>query len=312
MLPVAIWGEKTGCVTNPDRTVHICRKAIDPPGEAKSDFDIFLDFAHRMDFRDQSDRPLLDWHTTEDAFNAWKECSRGRPCDYSALTYENLSEGSGVQWPCNEKNPKGCERLYTDHHFNTSADYCELYGHDLTTGAAITPEHYRANDPKGRAKIKVAEYVPPPEQPDEKFPFILTTGRVVYHWHTRTKTGRVAELNAAAPEVFLQISAADACELGVTEGDIIEAASRRGKVQGPVRIGDILPGHVFIPFHFGCWDNQNAQRAANELTITGWDAVSKQPHFKYAAVKLTPVKKGSNEDTPVFAGAGVGERAATR
>ena len=121
-----------------------------------------------------------------------------------------------------------------------------------------------------------------------------------------------AELNAAAPEVFLQISAADACELGVTEGDIIEAASRRGKVQGPVRIGDILPGHVFIPFHFGCWDNQNAQRAANELTITGWDAVSKQPHFKYAAVKLTPVKKGSNEDTPVFAGAGVGERAATR
>jgi ferredoxin-nitrate reductase len=292
--------------------VHICHKAVDPPGEARSDFDIFVEVARKLDVRDKDGRRLMDWRTTEDAFNAWKECSRGRSCDYSGLTYAKLSAGSGIQWPCNGKHPEGCERLYTDHQFNTSADYCELYGHDLTTGAAITPEHYRANDPKGRAKIKVAEYVPPPEATDDDFPLLLTTGRVVYHWHTRTKTGRVTELNTAAPEVFVQISEADAQDHGISQGDMVEVESRRGKVQAPARIGGIEPGHLFVPFHFGYWDGKSAESAANELTITGWDAVSKQPHFKYAAVKLARVKKGPDEDTAVLSGHGARERAATR
>jgi ferredoxin-nitrate reductase len=312
VLPAAIWGEKTGCVTNADRTVHICHKAVDPPGEARSDFDIFMEVARRLDLRDQDGKLLMDWRTTEDAFNAWKECSRGRPCDYSGLTYAKLSGGSGIQWPCNEKYPNGCERLYTDHHFSTSADFCELYGHDLTTGAALTPEHYQAHDPKGRAKIKVAEYVPPPETTDDEYPLLLTTGRVVYHWHTRTKTGRVPELNAAAPEVFVQVSAADAQDHGIIEGDVMEVVSRRGTIQARARIGEIEAGHVFVPFHFGYWDGKGSRSAANELTITGWDPVSKQPHFKYAAVKLVRVKKGSDEDTAVLPGVGASERTATR
>ena len=311
VLPAAIWGEKTGCVTNADRTVHICHKAVDPPGEARSDFDIFVEVARKMDVRDKDGRRVMDWQTTEEAFNAWKESSRGRPCDYSGLTYAKLSAGSGIQWPCNERYPNGCERLYTDHQFSTRADYCELYGHDLTTGAALTPEHYRANDPNGRAKIKVADYVPPPEDTDDEFPLLLTTGRVVYHWHTRTKTGRVLELNAAAPEVFVQVSEADAQDHGISGGDLVEVVSRRGKIKARARVGDIEPGHVFIPFHFGYWDGK-ADSAANELTITGWDAVSKQPHFKYAAVKLARVKKGSDEDTAVLSGNGARERAAAR
>ena len=290
ILPTAIWGEKTGCITNPDRTVHICHKAVEPPGEAKSDFDILLEFARRMDFRDKDGQPLLRWKTTEDAFNGWKECSRGRPCDYSGLSYAKLSEGSGIQWPCNEKLPNGCERLYTDGVFNTSADYCELYGHDLVTGAQITPEHYKAMDPKGRAKIKAAEYVPPPEIPDVEYPLLLTTGRIVYHWHTRTKTGRSPELNAAAPDAFIQISVADAQDHRIEEGDLVEVISRRGRVRVRARIGDIEPGQVFIPFHFGYWDDPERAGAANELTITGWDPVSKQPFFKYAAVKLNTAK----------------------
>jgi anaerobic selenocysteine-containing dehydrogenase len=82
VLPAAIWGEKTGCYTNVDRTVHISHKAIDPPGEARSDFDIFLDYAQRMDFRDKDGAPLIKWQTPEEAFAAWKECTRGRPCDH--------------------------------------------------------------------------------------------------------------------------------------------------------------------------------------------------------------------------------------
>jgi anaerobic selenocysteine-containing dehydrogenase len=289
VLPTAIWGEKIGCVTNADRTVHICHKAVEPPGEARSDFDILLDFSQRMDFRDKDGLPLLKWKTTEDAFNSWKECSRGRPCDYSGLSYAKLSAGSGIQWPCNDKDPAGRERLYTDGIFNTSAEYCELYGHDLTTGAPITPETYKAKDPRGKAKIKAAEYVSPPEEPDAHYPFLLTTGRLVYHFHTRTKTARSPELNAAAPEPFAQIAAADASQLEVKEGDRVRVSSRRGKIEVAVRIGDIEPGHVFVPFHYGNWDDPERHGAANELTISGWDAVSKQPFFKFAAVSVEKI-----------------------
>lgn len=286
VLPAAIWGEKTGCFTNADRTVHISYKAIDPPGEARSDFEIFLDYAQRMDFRDKDGAPLIKWNNPKSAFEAWKECSRGRPCDYSALSYAKLSERSGVKWPCNFEFPGGAERLYTNGIFNTSFDYCETYGHDLITGAAITPEEYKANDPKGKAIIKAADYVPPEEQPDSNYPLWLTTGRVVYHWHTRTKTGRVRELNDAAPDVFVQISHGDALRYKISGGDMVEIESRRGKIYAHAQLGDIIPGHIFIPFHYGYWDNPGHPRAADELTITGWDPVSKQPHYKYAAVRI--------------------------
>lgn len=94
VLPAAIWDEKTGCSTNVDRVVHLNKKAIERPGEARSDLEIFLDFAHRMDFRDREGAPLIKWADPEGAFNAWRECSRGRPCDYSGFTYAKLTGDS--------------------------------------------------------------------------------------------------------------------------------------------------------------------------------------------------------------------------
>ena len=290
VLPAAIWGEKTGTFTNADRTVHISHKAIDPPGEAKSDLDIFLDYARRMNFRDRDGAPLVKWTDAEGAFEHWKEFSRGLLCDYSGMSYTKLSAGSGVQWPCNEEHPEGTERLYTDSIFPTSAERCETFGHDIETGAARTPEEYKANDPSGRAILKAAHYSPPMEEPDEKYPFRLTTGRVVYHWHTRTKTARSVELDAAAPEAFVEISKQDAARLKIQDGDLLEVASRRGNVRAPAKICDIIPGHVFIPFHYGYWDeHEDHERAANELTLTAWDPVSKQPYFKFAAVQVHKV-----------------------
>ena len=286
VLPAAIWGEKTGTFTNVDRTVHISHKAIEPPGAARSDFDIFLDYAQRMDFRDKDGAPLIKWKTPEECFEAWKDCSRDRPCDYSGMSYAKLTGGSGIQWPCNERYPNGATHLYTDGHFNTHADYCETYGHDLDTGAEVEPEQYRAHDPQGKAFLKAADYTPPHEIPDADYPLWLTTGRLVYHFHTRTKTGRAKALNDAAPDAFVQISVEDADKYNITEGDWIEVESRRGKVIEPVRVGDIEAGLVFIPFHYGYWDNDSRPRAANELTLTEWDPVSKQPHFKYAAVRI--------------------------
>ena len=279
VLPTAIWGEKTGTFTNTDRTVHLSGRAVDPPGEARSDLDIWLDYARRMDFRDRDGKPLISWHDADGAFEAWKACSRGRLCDYSGLSYDRLRDAGGIQWPVTDGAPGGTERLYADGRFPTDPEVCEDYGHDLATGAEQTPEQYKARRPGGRAFLRAADYQPGPEEPDEQFPLLLTTGRSVYQFHTRTKTGRAPELQAAAPEAWVELSAGDAARLGVAEGDVVRVESRRGAIQAPARITGIDPGTVFVPFHY-------AGQAANELTRTAWDPVSKQPQFKTAAVRV--------------------------
>lgn len=292
VLPAALWGEKTGCYTNADRTVHISHKAIDPPGEARSDFDIWIDYANRMGFHDKDGLPLIKWKTPEEAFEAWKICSKGRPCDYSGLSYQKLTGGSGIQWPCNEQYPDGKAQLYTDGVFNTDFSFCEGYTCDLETGAEMPPFEYKAMNPAGKAVLLPCDYQPPHEQPDEKYPLWLTTGRVVYHFHTRTKTGRVAALQNAAPDMYIQISETDAKEYNIADGETIKVESRTGRVEGPARIGGIAPGLIFIPFHYGYWDGEERFRAANELTKTSWDPVSKQPHYKHAAVRIEKVDSG--------------------
>ena len=298
VLPAAIWGEKTGTYTNADRTVHFSEQAVEPPGEARADMAIFLDYARRMDFRDRDGAPLLPWSTPEEVFEAWKACSRGRPCDYSGLTYDKLRGGSGIPWPCTEEAPDGTARLYTDGRFHTDPDYCEDYGHDLVTGAANDESEYRALGADGRAILKAAHYKPPHELPGDDYPFSLTTGRTVYQFHTRTKTGRSPELNAAAPEVWVELSPADAARLGVDEGDWVSVESPRGRLTARARLTGIKEGVVFAPFHYGYWDAEGSRadersRAANELTVTEWDPVSKQPIYKTAAVRVARIGAGN-------------------
>ncbi|MGR6321568.1 nitrate reductase [Micromonospora soli] len=305
VLPAATWGEKTGTFTSVDRTVHISEKAVEPPAEARPDLDIFLDYARRMDFRNKDGNPLITWTGPEEAFEAWQECSRGRPCDYTGISYAKLRTG-GIQWPCNEEHPDGTERLYTDGVFNTDPDYCETYGQDLTTGAELLPDEYRAKQPGGRAFLHGAPYQPSPEVPSADYPLLLTTGRTVYQFHTRTKTGRAAQLVHAAPESWVELSPADADRLGVGEGDLVRVESPRGAVRGRARICGVRPGVVFVPFHYGYWDAADGaapgegrhDRAANELTITAWDPVSKQPIFKVAAVRVVKEADSGGRPSP--------------
>jgi anaerobic selenocysteine-containing dehydrogenase len=294
VLPAATWGEKTGVFTNADRTVHLSDKAVDPPGDARPDLDIFLDYAARMGFADKDGEPLVHWTDPESAFEAWKRASAGRPCDYSGISYDLLRGPSGIQWPCTADAPQGTERLYVDGAFRASPDDCESYGRDLITGASVEEIEYRALNPDGKAVLKAAQYLPPHEDANGEYPVQLITGRTIYHFHTRTKTGRAPELQAAAPQVWAELSAEDAAALGAESGDLVDITSPRGTVRAAVRIADLRPGTVFLPFHYGYWDTTGdgpapgePGTAANELTITDWDPVSKQPLFKTSAARLS-------------------------
>jgi ferredoxin-nitrate reductase len=305
VLPAALWGEKTGTYTNHDRTVHLSEKAVDPPGDARVDMDILREYASRLELRDKDGAPLIKWRTPEECFEAFKQVTRGRPCDYSGLSYDELRGGSGLQWPRREGESESEERLYTDHEFNTDTEYCEDYGHDLLTGASFERKDHAQLGAAGRAILKAADYLPQHEPPNEKYPLLFTNGRTVYHFHTRTKTGRARQLRDAAPDVWVEISAADAERFGIAEGDMVRIESVRGRLEAKARLTEIPEGIVFAPFHFGYWDEAEVSsngpkkersehsRAANELTITEWDPVSKQPIFKCAAVRVSKLADAS-------------------
>jgi anaerobic selenocysteine-containing dehydrogenase len=217
-----------------------------------------------------------------------------------------------VQWPCDAARPDGTERLYTDGTFNTDPDHCESYGHDLRTGAEVEEQEYRAKEPGGRAFLHALEYEEAPETTSEEYPYLVTTGRTVYHFHTRTKTARAPQLQAAAPDVWVEINPDDARELDIREGDLVELRSARGRMQGRARVCGIRRGVVFVPFHYGEWDRSatlpdgvdgasggaRPSRAANELTVHDWDPVSKQPHYKVAAVVITKIAAGDGTPSP--------------
>lgn len=193
--------------------------------------------------------------------------SKGRPCDYSGLSYDKLTGGSGIQWPCNEDAPFGTERLFSDKKFFTGLDYCESFGHDLETGAYYTKDEYKKLNPDGRAILKACHYFKSPEEPNDEYPLRLSTGRRVHHFHTRTKTGRTP-LQQACSEPEVVISEEDARHLNLKDREEVLVESIRGKVELPVSIGGIEKGNTFIPFHFGYFDTEvgGKARAANELT----------------------------------------------
>jgi anaerobic selenocysteine-containing dehydrogenase len=263
VLPAAIWGEKDGTYTNSERRASRARAAVLPPGDARSDFQLFLDIAARWGVRDEL---FADWVTPEDAFNDWTRVSAGRPCDYSGMTYARIEAVGGIQWPCpsadsaaaDKKPALGTARLYTD-------------------GVVSTPD--------GRIVLRPVVPVPMSEPPNAEYPFILNTGRTVEHWHTRTKTGKVAILDKLISEAWIDISRPDALRLGVADGDFVRLASRRGKTE-PIRVrttATLRLGHVFMPFHF-------AERCANDLTLAEFDPLSREPNYKQCAVSVTAAR----------------------
>lgn len=290
-FPAAMWGEKTGCVTNAERMVNLLQKAVEPPGQARSDFDIFVEVAQRLGFKDKDGAPLVDFKSPRDAFEEWRKVSKGRPCDYSGMTYELILEKGAVRWPCNDAHPEGAERLYEDLHFWTGIDDCESYGADFLTGNKHTRSDYAHIDPKGKAFLKPAKWRRQPNPTSDEFPFVLNTGRLVYHFHTRTKTGRSDALNSRAPHAYVEIGPADAARLEIATGDLVEVRSPLGRWEGGAMVVDTMrEGELFMPFHYG-----RGAQSANQHTSYARDAVSKQPQFKSSPVSLRRLSFGAPE-----------------
>ena len=291
-FPAAMWGEKTGCVTNAERSVNLLLKAIEPPGEARSDLDIFVEVANRLGFRDRDGAPLVGFAEPREAFEEWRRVSKGRPCDYSGMSYDLILEMGAVRWPCNERYPRGCERLYEDLKFWTGIDECESYGADFLTGNKLTGDEYRRVDPNGKAFLKPAHWRPQPNPVSDEFPFTLITGRVVYHFHTRTKTGRSQVLNRRAPHPYVEINPVDAARLEIGLGDRIEMTSAHGRIEATAMVVDtVRSGELFMPFHYGQGDE-----AANQHTWYARDPVSHQPQLKSSPVAIRRLSFGSPED----------------
>jgi ferredoxin-nitrate reductase len=290
-FPAAMWGEKTGCVTNAERNVNLLLKAVDPPGQARPDLDIFVEVANRLGFKDRDGQPLIPFADSRQAFDEWRRVSKGRPCDYSGMSYELILEHGAIRWPCNEQHPTGTERLYEDLKFWTGIDECETYGADFLTGNKLTRSDYERVDPRGKAFLRPARWRLQPNPPSEDYPFVLSTGRVVYHFHTRTKTGRSAALNDRAPHAYVEIHPEDAERLAMCTGDLAEVTSPRGRWEGPAMVVDtVRPGELFIPFHYG-----RGHEAANQHTWYARDPVSQQPQLKSAPVAIRRLSFGTPE-----------------
>jgi len=215
IFSAATWGEKEGSYTNSERRVNRAKKAVEPPSDTKSDFDIIVDFAGY--FNNAKNMLYPQWNSPLDAFNEWKKVSSGRLCDYSDITYEKI-EHVGVQW--------GGDRLYSKEASFATDD--------------------------GRANFICADWVPLSENSSKEFPLILNTGRTVEQWHTRTKTKTIDILNNAAPEAWIEINPSDANLLEVKSGDRVDISGARGVVkQVIVKVTQtIAPKTVFVPFHF--------------------------------------------------------------
>jgi anaerobic selenocysteine-containing dehydrogenase len=252
VLPAAIWAEKDGTYTNSERRVSKVNKAVEPPGEALPDFDIFLAVAEKLGYREQL---YPGWRTPQDAFDEWRRVSRGRLCDYSGITYDLLARETSVQWPFPEGAiERSTSRLYADGKFQTA---------------------------DGRARLVCAEWQPFPEQPDRNYPLVLNTGRSVEHWHTRTKTREVPILQRLSPNAWLEMNPRDAKGQGLRSHDRIDVVSRRGRVCGiELRLTEIVaPGQVFMPFHY-------FEANVSEVTESAFDPTSREPNYKQCAVRV--------------------------
>ena len=273
-FPAAVWAEKEGCHTNTERRVNLTRNVLPAYADSKPDFWIFNQMAKRFTERNKIHFP----ETAEGAFEEMRELSKGkgRTLDISGMSYDRIEAARGIQWPYSEAQAQldeaaigpvlsfdmqrrqdflGARRLYTDGHFQTD---------------------------DGRAKLIPVRFFNNNECPDTEYPFWLNSGRVVEHFHTRTRTGKIGNCNKFSPTPYMEMNPDAAEALGIAHQSYVRLVSRRGDavvmVQLTQRVGRDM---LFVPFHF--------HDCVNRLTLGLLDPHSRQPAFKQNAVRVEPI-----------------------
>ncbi|NDD30219.1 MAG: nitrite reductase [Proteobacteria bacterium] len=249
VLPGSLHEEDEGTSTSAEGRVIRIRKAVDPPGEARVDWEILLDLARRLGRGEH-----FAYTRVEEIFNELRVASHGGTADYHGITYEKIEKNDGVFWPCPTLDHPGTPRLFEDLRFPT---------------------------PDGKAHFNAVRWKPPAEEVDDDFPIVLTTGRVVSQYLSGTQTRRIGGLLDQYPEPLVEIHPTLAERLGVRNRDWVEVESRRGRViLRAAVVATIRADTVFIPYH---WADE---RSANLLTLRALDPVSKIPEFKTCAVQV--------------------------
>ncbi|WP_282699537.1 molybdopterin oxidoreductase family protein [Streptomyces sp. CC219B] len=274
VLPVTQWAEETGTTTNLEGRVLLRRQAITPPEGIRSDLEVMHELAGRLGV--EKGFPT----DPEEVFEELRRASAGGVADYSGITYRRLVEENGVFWPCpaaTAEEPDDGEDSALD---APPEDVEPLGVHPGTPRLFLD----RFATPDGRARFVPVAHRATAEEPDDAYPVLLTTGRVVAQYQSGAQTRRVDELNAAAPGPFVELHPRLAARLGAAEGDPVAVVSRRGRAVAPARITTgIRPDTVFMPFHWA------GEGRANTLTNPALDPTSRMPEFKSCAVRLEAV-----------------------
>jgi formate dehydrogenase alpha subunit len=243
ILPAATWSEKDGTITQVDRRVQRINRAVYPPGESKADWQIICELASEMGYSEE-----FNYHSSEEIF---EEIRRNVP-QYRGITYKRLEKAGGIQWPCPTETHTGTDTMFVD----------------------------KFATPDGLGAFQIVEYSDPQENIDEDYPYVLTNGRNIFHYHSGTMTRRTTRLNNEVGRGYVQINSLDARKEGIDDNEEIVLRSRRGEIHVISRLSDdILRGVLFLPWHF-------PENSPNVLTSSLEDPVSKMPEFKFCPVSI--------------------------
>ncbi|HWR15335.1 MAG TPA: molybdopterin-dependent oxidoreductase [Terriglobales bacterium] len=258
VLAGSLMEEDEGTTTNVEGKVILHRKAVDPPGDARVDWQIICDIATRLGYGDK-----FPYKNSHDIFEELRVASKGGISDYYGMSWEMISEQNGVYWPCPEVGHPGTPRLY---------------------------EGGKFAHPDGKAHFVPVEWRPSAEMPDEEYPIILTTGRVVSHFLSGTQTRRIGGLLDQYPQPRCEIHPRLAEKLGIADGDFVKVESRRGHVVVRAQVvKTIRPDTVFIPYHWPLG------RSANNMTVRAIDPESNIPEYKICAVRVIKTVEPTDE-----------------
>ncbi len=280
-FPGAVWAEKTGCFTNTERRVNVTRQVVQPPGNSKSDLWIFNQLAKRWDNHKTMNFP----ETASEVFDEMKHLSvngdsvngNERMLDISGMSHDRIEASRGIQWPYSEQDHKN--------QF-TAVEAINIHGENLPTDHSdVRKGNQRLYTdgifqfPDGKAKILSMPFNDNNERPCEEYPFWLNSGRLVEHFHTRTKTGKVGNCNKFSPTPFMEMNPAAAAKLGIRSMEYVKLKSLRGDAIVMAQLTSRVPENmVFIPFHF--------HNCINRLSLGLLDPYSRQPAFKQGAIKI--------------------------